>query len=315
MNTDDIIQTFEDFRKSHRMPAGTDKENITHTGMDSSAGNYAFTNKDYDTFLKLYKEYVSTGEKIALVERQKKVGPVVCDIDLKVDAGFGENRERLYNDNHVEIITSIYLLTVKELFKVDNDKLVAYICGRGEEPSCEKNGDYKDGFHLYLPYVPLRVEYRYLLYFKTFDKIKSSKIFDDIPHIEPIDKVCDSSVVYSNGVLMIGSSKRGRNSYKLTHKYYFDSKTNKIKRGDINEYSVSDLIGLTSLRLYDDDASLFLRDRKLDKEAYKIAKAKNYPTDLVLDTVCPELIDILLLVDKRKIVINKKMNCFFPWCA
>ena len=38
-------------------------------------------------------------------------------------------------------------------------------------------------------------------------------------------------------------------------------------------------------------------------------------TDMILDTVCPELIDILLLVDKRKIIIRKKLNCFFPFCG
>ena len=38
-------------------------------------------------------------------------------------------------------------------------------------------------------------------------------------------------------------------------------------------------------------------------------------TDFILDTICPELIDILLLVDKRKIIIGRKLNCFIPWCA
>ena len=36
--------------------------------------------------------------------------------------------------------------------------------------------------------------------------------------------------------------------------------------------------------------------------------------DIILNKVCPELIDILLLVDKRKIIIRKKLNCFIPWC-
>ena len=37
-------------------------------------------------------------------------------------------------------------------------------------------------------------------------------------------------------------------------------------------------------------------------------------TDSILNTICPELIEILLLVDKRRIIIRKKLNCFFPWC-
>ena len=44
-------------------------------------------------------------------------------------------------------------------------------------------------------------------------------------------------------------------------------------------------------------------------------KMNSPETDLILDTICPELIDVLLLVDKRKIVFKRKLNCFLPWCA
>jgi len=62
----------------------------------------------------------------------------------------------------------------------------------------------------------------------------------------------------------------------------------------------------------------------LDKKTLIIKSIKTFleyqkmnspETDLILDTVCPELIDVLLLVDKRKIVFKKKFNCFLPWCA
>ena len=51
------------------------------------------------------------------------------------------------------------------------------------------------------------------------------------------------------------------------------------------------------------------------KQFLKSQNLNSSETDTILDTICPELIDILLLVDKRKIVIRKKLNCFFPWCA
>jgi hypothetical protein len=38
-------------------------------------------------------------------------------------------------------------------------------------------------------------------------------------------------------------------------------------------------------------------------------------TETFLETICPELIEVLLLVDKGKISIKKKFNCFVPWCA
>ena len=37
--------------------------------------------------------------------------------------------------------------------------------------------------------------------------------------------------------------------------------------------------------------------------------------DYIINTICPELIDILISIDKRKIKIKQKMNCFIPWCS
>ena len=50
------------------------------------------------------------------------------------------------------------------------------------------------------------------------------------------------------------------------------------------------------------------------KKFLKYENMNSEEIDIILDKVCPELIDILLLVDKRKIIIRKKINCFIPWC-
>jgi hypothetical protein len=50
------------------------------------------------------------------------------------------------------------------------------------------------------------------------------------------------------------------------------------------------------------------------KKFLKYENMNSEEIDIILDKVCPELIDILLLVDKRKIIIRKKLNCFIPWC-
>ena len=44
-------------------------------------------------------------------------------------------------------------------------------------------------------------------------------------------------------------------------------------------------------------------------------KVKQGTIDFIVNTVCPELIDILVSVDKRNITIQKKVSCFFPFCT
>jgi hypothetical protein len=61
-----------------------------------------------------------------------------------------------------------------------------------------------------------------------------------------------------------------------------------------------------------DKKTLIIKSIKTFLEYQKLNSSE---TDLILDTVCPELIDVLLLVDKRKIVFKRKLNCFLPWCA
>lgn len=49
----------------------------------------------------------------------------------------------------------------------------------------------------------------------------------------------------------------------------------------------------------------FLRNEKINEQ----------DVNFITKTVCPELIDILISVDKRNITIKKKISCFFPWCS
>ena len=60
-----------------------------------------------------------------------------------------------------------------------------------------------------------------------------------------------------------------------------------------------------------------------DKKNIIISSVKTFLTNekineqdinFIVNTVCPELIDILISVDKRNITIKKKISCIFPWC-
>lgn len=299
LNDLDLIDKFEDFINEHRLTkhdTEVNKELITHTMLKGGffpCGSYSFLNEDYEKFLILYKKIIKRNIDIELgfVERQKKIGPVICDIDLRVPCSYGKDKERLYDENHIFQVVDIFLKTIKETFIVDEQNLQAYVFGRGEQPSQEKNDEYKDGFHVYFPYVPLRVEYRFLLYQAILTKFKKAKVFSDIPLTEDIDKVYDPSVVYANGVLMIGSRKHGRKSYILTHKYCFNSKSNTTVLDDITDLITDkdQLLELTSLRQYGDvdaedfDLALKIKNKKLIKDAIRIAREKKYDTDLVAE--------------------------------
>ena len=50
----------------------------------------------------------------------------------------------------------------------------------------------------------------------------------------------------------------------------------------------------------------------LEKYLYNVDLQLGEKHDYILSTICPELIDILISVDSRKIKIRKQFKCF-PW--
>ena len=73
------------------------------------------------------------------------------------------------------------------------------------------------------------------MYQAVLTKLKKMNIFKDIPLLEPIEKVFDPSVVYTNGILMFGCHKKGRNSYVLTHKFRYNNKSKTVYQESIRE--------------------------------------------------------------------------------
>ncbi len=276
MNTD-IADKFDIFMINHRIASNKNKPSnalITHTELNTMKGSYSILDDDYDEFVKLYKDFISAGWEVGLVERHngKSVGPVICDFDFK-----SRTPKRSYTINHITKIISIFHEIMIDVFKIDEDSLQAFVYEK-DIPSAEKKQNetlYKDGFHIFWPYIPLLVEYRYLLYEIVLDRLKKEKTIEDIPSIEPLHEVFDYRVIYNNGIMMYGSTKPGRTPYKLTKVY-----TSDIEEMDLDDFDYDTIIQTSLMRSYDDDASLQIKNKKLINKAIEICKKRNYQTNL-----------------------------------
>jgi len=265
---ENILYVFDKFLNSHRVNKNVSPDAIiTHTGMGNGMfGSFSMIGTAYEDFNRLYKQMVNENYPCSIVEQHqgKRVGPVIIDIDFRTN-----EEGRFYTHTHIKSIIEIYNNIIEELFEItNNDTLNTYILEK-DEPTREEKKDgitYKDGFHIVYPYLPLKVEYRYLLYKQTLEAIISEKVFAEIPHINDITDVCDKSVIYANGVLMFGSSKPNRPPYKLTAIY--DSKLCLVD----NNLDTSSIIDLCLLRSYDSNDSLYLVDDKNDINARNLAR-------------------------------------------
>jgi P4 family phage/plasmid primase-like protien len=277
----DIGTRFENFLRSHRIPTGNpNKELITHVEMSTVKGSFKITGTEYEEFINLYYDFIVSGNEIGMIEKHngKRVGPVICDFDIRTN-----NKNRAYALEHIETIIKTYNDIIKTIFNVDDNDLQAFVFEKDEPTKdIDKNGHfkgtYKDGFHVIWPYVPLFVEYRCMLYDICIKTFKQDKLFSDIDALEPLEKICDPSVIFSNGMMMFGSVKSGRNPYFLSTVYNYDLTTQNIK-----EYDPKSILNIHLLRTYDDEASLKLKDEeRFINECYKCAKKYNY-TELYID--------------------------------
>ena len=93
-----------------------------------------------------------------------------------------------------------------------------------------------------------------------------------------------------------------------------------ILSGDKNMLYTNLIYIITQLMKFVENFNLEGTDKKTiiieSIEKFLTMENMNSPElTVILNKVCPELIDILLLVDKRKIIIRKKISCFIPWCS
>jgi P4 family phage/plasmid primase-like protien len=248
-NKKQIRSEFINFLNEHRYKKDSGMI-LTHTGMGKNIGSYSFESKEYKKFIKLYKQIVENGIEVNLVERSREVAPLLVDVDFNT-----KKNMRCYESSHIKEIIKRYNKVIKEYIKIDAEsRYDAYVFEKDEPTKKDSDTEtiYKDGFHIYYPYLPLSTELRYFIYHIATESInKDAKFLEDIPYINTINEIFDASVIKNNGMMMHGSNKPNRKPYELTRSYNYT-----LEKISIKKLSQSEIIDLSLLRIYKDDDSL-----------------------------------------------------------
>jgi P4 family phage/plasmid primase-like protien len=246
-----LLNNFTSFINEHRT-----RTNITHTSLGPPKGSFSFVGKNYNKFIKKYIKLLNYSEEHKLnpelyfVERPNSNGVTFLFIDIDYDH---KKSRRRYNNNHIiEIIQTVNDI-VSSNFDVSDEQLRAFVT---EKPNPTKRNNkkiYKDGLHIYYPYLPMNIKSRYFVMDCLTQLILNDELLADIKYLNDPETVFDTSVVKNNGILMLGSRKIEGNPYKLT--YIYDVELNNI---DINEYYNKELVNLFSNQKYniEDDVTI-----------------------------------------------------------
>lgn len=242
------IKEFRDFINTHRCKQG---DNITHTSLDG--GKYCFEGIDYQHFMKHYIKVVRECPDYDLhfVERPNShgVSPFLVDVDFD-----HKDAKRLYDDEHIKEIIKKINNFLREKFQVSEEQLTSFVT---EKPKPTKrinkinSDDYKDGFHIYYPDLPLDEKSRYYVTDYLIGLMKNKEFLEDVLYTSNPDNIFDTSIIKNNGILMMGSKKKGGYPYTLTNVY-----NSNLKSMNKDEYDEEELIYTLSNQRYDEHASV-----------------------------------------------------------
>ena len=255
------------FMNSKRVVSGDTDTLKTHTSMGGMLGTFSITGSDYEKFVQLYKQAVENNENLHIVERNPETGPLVADIDFRFDK---KCAKRMYSEKHIEKLVKKYFDTITKYLEIDEYRLTAYVTEK-DKPTKEEKKDgtieYKDGFHLYFPDIPLTVNQRYFFYDCIKKDLENDNFFSDLPTINTLDDIFDISVIINNGLLMHGSHKKGRTPYDLTRIY-----NKNLVSLDANDFLESDKIDATLLRCYTDGDEINFINKEYEENAIRIGE-------------------------------------------
>lgn len=244
------------FMNDHRSTPDTEQ---THTLMGSlhpklctGKGSFSIDDESQAKFYELYKKMI-TKIQMHVVERPKKIGQMIIDIDFKVPRKY---KERQYLDEHIELIIQSYVKMFRKYLDVETEQLDAFVFEKAEPTYEEKHNLFKDGFHIIFPKLALNVEMRYFFFNKTKEEMIEDDIFANIPIANTYDEIFDPSVLINNGILMYGSCKEGRTPYYLTKIYDY-----KLRPKLTNEYDNYDLVDILSSRKFVNNELLIFKKR------------------------------------------------------
>lgn len=198
------------------------KEGPTHLSYGLFNGKFFLDKTQRKEFMALYSKAVSNGvNDFSILERPKDYAPIIVDVDLEIPSDNYVEGTRLYSDELILNVIQKYLSSINKYLDVPEEKLE--VCLFEKQKPTEKEGTYKDGFHLVFPQLCVETKVRHLLRYYVVRMCDEEGIFQD--YVNSPEKIIDKAVVSTNGWFLYGSRKPNGQIYTLSAMY--DSKLNK----------------------------------------------------------------------------------------
>ena len=216
----------------------------THTDCGPPYKKYNIDKKSQDEFYNIYSKVIGK-KNLHITEKPKEVSPLTVDIDFKFSK---KDSERMYTMDTVKYLINKYLEVINNNLKVKKSQRKSFFFEKDKPSEDKKNNEWKDGFHIIFPDIPMNKMMKYIITDEVKELVKEEDGFSKIPFINSLDDVFDVCVLSRNNWCMYGSKKFNGSLYKLKKVFRWNMK--EVKK---NKFTSNDLVKLLSVRKYEED--------------------------------------------------------------
>ena len=203
--------TLTAFIEAHTVDKGCE---YTHTSLNAPPSSFYVPADHLDLFYRLYDEAIEAGEDLYITEKNRHIGPVVVDLDLRFVVGDEGVVSRKYDETTLKAVVQAYGSIISKYLDGGSNRL-AYVMEKSAPVECK--GIIKDGIHIVFPTIVTKPSVKHIIRREVM--VLLEPIFKDIGSTNPIADIVDESIIERNNWFMYGSKKRGGEPYKVTRIY------------------------------------------------------------------------------------------------
>nr|QBK88651.1 MAG: D5-like helicase-primase [Mimivirus LCMiAC01] len=236
----------------------------THTTFGQPWSKYNIPYEKNKKFVKLYSKLINK-MPLHMIERPKKVGPLMIDIDWRFKKKY---KERRYTLDDIKLLITKTTKVLKKHYRCSRSTLDNFLGFVFEKPHPTKdvksNGtvEYKDGLHIVYPYMAMSQEMRYYIINEIKNEVRDAGAFSHMKSKSDFEKdVFDMCVIKSNGWVMYKSHKDNGQVYELKKIYRYN-----LEEVDLDEYDEKDRPALFGNRQYSEEDAIKISYKRISKE-------------------------------------------------
>lgn len=196
-------------------------KNVTHTIMPNNVGlptcKLQIDDLSSNSFYNLITNELSRGIILSIVERHRDYGLILYDLDIKYSEERHKqlNGSRIYTPEFLRYFISKVYAEISKCIDIQNipNANHCYVLTKEKATYVPDRNLYKDGLHIYFPYIVTYPDIQYCIRNNIIEETR--EYFENMNILNDIDDVIDQSIIYNNGIMMYGNSKKDGYPYLI----------------------------------------------------------------------------------------------------